>query len=269
MAPRNRLYFESRYRKLVRDLPQTVFYCPACKGGRRRRRGCPTCDGFGKLTRDSVQELIARKLLRACGARKGRFHGAGREDMDVRMLGRGRPFVFEVHDPKRPEADLDAVVDDIHAEYGDRIRIDPLRPVPRRRIGELKEAHHRKRYRIGVAVGGAVDPAVLDALAGRSLLVRQRTPERVVHRRADRIRERQIELRCIAPTPDDPELAFEVDVDADHGTYVKEFVSGDGGRTESSLAGLLGVPARCARLDVLEILDAPVAADADTEGGPG
>ena len=92
--PRCNLWLESRYRKLKRGLPQTVFYCPRCKGDRRRRQGCPQCEGFGKLTKESVQELIARRLVPAMQAKEGRFHGAGREDVDVLMLGRGRPFVY-------------------------------------------------------------------------------------------------------------------------------------------------------------------------------
>ena len=61
--PRSTLYLESRYRKLRRGLPQTIFYCPKCKGDRRRRRGCEACEGFGKLTKDSVQELIGRRVI--------------------------------------------------------------------------------------------------------------------------------------------------------------------------------------------------------------
>ena len=94
--PRSNLWLESRYRKLVRGLPQTIFWCPRCKGDRRRRVGCSECKGFGKLTRESVQELIGRRVLPTMAAKEGRFHGAGREDIDVLMLGRGRPFVFEV-----------------------------------------------------------------------------------------------------------------------------------------------------------------------------
>lgn len=30
-----------------------------------------------------------------------RFHSAGREDLDVRMLGVGRPFVFELEEARR------------------------------------------------------------------------------------------------------------------------------------------------------------------------
>ena len=84
--PLPKLYVEGRYRKLSRDLPQTVFFCPACRGHERRRHGCKTCEGFGKLTRESVQELITWVLGKAAGTRKAKFHGAGREDVDVRML---------------------------------------------------------------------------------------------------------------------------------------------------------------------------------------
>ena len=30
-----------------------------------------------------------------------KFHTGGREDIDVRMLGNGRPFVLEILDPKK------------------------------------------------------------------------------------------------------------------------------------------------------------------------
>jgi tRNA pseudouridine synthase 10 len=43
-------------------------------------------------------------------------------------------------------------------------------------------------------------------------------------------------------------------VHCQHGTYVKEWISGDEGRTTPSLASLLGVGARCRQLDVEEIL---------------
>ena len=57
-----------------------------------------------------MQELVARQLLPAYRARSGKFHGAGREDIDVRMLGRGRPFVFEVVGPRRHDVDLTVAV---------------------------------------------------------------------------------------------------------------------------------------------------------------
>ena len=78
--PQTKLFVEGRYKKYSRDLPQTVFFCPQCKGHPRRRRGCERCEGFGKLTRDSVQELIGWVLGAAFKTRKNKFHGAGRSD---------------------------------------------------------------------------------------------------------------------------------------------------------------------------------------------
>jgi tRNA pseudouridine synthase 10 len=251
----DKLYFESRYRKLVRDLPQTIFWCPTCKGSRKHRVGCETCEGRGKLSDDSVQELIARRILPAFRARRGKFHGAGREDIDVRMLGRGRPFVFEIEGPRYPEADLEDVWRRVQEQEAGRIEIEPFRQVGRERVAALKEGRFAKRYRVGVACGGAFDASCAAALEGQSFTLAQRTPSRVAHRRADLVRERSVRVLAVRGPAPDSDLPLEVDVDTAHGTYVKEWVSGDDGRTEPSLAALLGVPAECARLDVLEILD--------------
>ncbi len=249
--PKHRLYLESRYRKLVRGLPQTIFWCPSCKGHRRRRVGCGACGGRGKLTDDSVQELLARRILPAFRARSGRFHGAGREDVDVRMLGRGRPFVFEVVAPRREDVDLDALLARFHETAGDRVRCAPFRRVDRHRVREIKQASWAKRYLVGVAFDAPITAAQMARLEGRQLEIDQRTPVRVVHRRADLTRRRLVVVRAVRPAAD---VGVELEIETAHGTYVKEWVSGDGGRSRPSLTELCGAPAVCARLDVLDIL---------------
>jgi tRNA pseudouridine synthase 10 len=50
----------------------------------------------GKTTKDgSVEVHISDGCKEFFGAESGMLHGSGREDIDVRMLGRGRPFVME------------------------------------------------------------------------------------------------------------------------------------------------------------------------------
>ncbi len=247
------VFLESRYRKLVRDLPQTVLYCPACKGNRRRRRGCPQCEGRGRLADDSVQQIIGRTLAPLFGAHACRFHGAGREDVDVRMLGRGRPFVFEVVAPARPDQDLG----DLHAQVAlraaGRIELDPFQPSSRERVRFWKTATFDKTYLVRARLGGvpAVEP---HALVGQEVDVDQRTPARVAHRRADLTRPRQVAILAVAALATGE---FDLTVRCTHGTYVKEWVSGDEGRTVPSLAALLDSPAVCTQLDVLDIGDAP------------
>ena len=249
--PRSNLYLESRYRKLRRGLPQTIFYCPKCKGDRRRRRGCGHCEGFGKLTKDSVQELIGRRVVPQMQAKAGKFHGAGREDIDVLMLGQGRPFVFEVVGARNPNLDLEALRQDIVERAEGAIELAPFERVERKRVVYWKETHFDKVYRAEVAVESAPAAEALAQVQAFAGGILQRTPQRVAHRRADLERERR--LRVLSLKPRD-EGTLELRVVCQHGTYVKEWISGDEERTSPSLATLLGVGCRCAVLDVEEIL---------------
>jgi tRNA pseudouridine synthase 10 len=250
--PKVRLFLEGRYRKLVRDLPQTVFFCPECKGHPRRRRHCARCEGFGKLTRDSVQELVGWVVGAAFKTRKNKFHGAGREDLDVRMLGQGRPFVVEVIDPKVLDVDLAAVETEINRRNEGRLEIQNLHWADRSRVRVLKEEPHAKEYRATVELAHPVPEERWRALAGKRLSVTQQTPSRVAHRRADKERVRWIEFVELEPQG---ERCLSVRMRTEHGTYVKEAVHGEGGATRPSLAELLGVPCACLELDVLDILD--------------
>jgi len=252
--PKTKVYIEGRYRKLSRDLPQTVFFCPDCKGHPRRRKKCARCEGFGKLTRDSVQELVGWVAGKAFGTRKHVFHGAGREDVDVRMLGNGRPFVLELVEPKAFEVDLAALEAEINRRNEGRLEVLGLHWTEKSRIAILKETPHAKEYEALVELEGDVAPAALAALAGKRFEVVQRTPDRVAHRRAEKDRQRWIEFRALEPTGE--ERTLRVRLSTQHGTYVKEVLSGEDGNTNPSLASLLGVACRCRALDVLGILDA-------------
>lgn len=245
-----RVLFEGRYRKLVRDLPQTVFFCPDCKG-----RGCARCEGFGKLTKDSVQELIARVAMPRFKARRNKFHGAGREDLDVRMLGEGRPFVFEMLKAKRPDTDLGELQEEINRRWEGRIEVNGLRLCGRKRVAEIKEAQCAKEYRARVRFDEPQDAerveGVLRELQERGQVhLLQGTPSRVAHRRADKDRERWIRLVEWERDGDDWMLTIR----SEHGTYIKEAVSGDEGRTRPSLAQMFGAACACVELDVLAIL---------------
>ena len=57
---------------------------------------------------ESVEELLSEPILEATNGWQAKFHGAGREDIDVLMLGSGRPFVLEIKEPKIRKINLDA-----------------------------------------------------------------------------------------------------------------------------------------------------------------
>lgn len=83
----------------------------------------------------------------------------------------------------------------------------------------------------------------------------QRTPERVAHRRADKIRKRKV-LETSNPSikeDEDGNLVAEFSLRCESGTYVKETVHGDGGRTQPSIASLIKAKCTVEWLDVADI----------------
>jgi tRNA pseudouridine synthase 10 len=245
------LYLQGRYRKLDRTLPQTRWPCRRCQG-----RGCDTCGGTGKTYAESVEEIVAAPFLAATGGDGTRFHGMGREDIDARMLGRGRPFVLEILRPLRRTLDLPTVAGTLAQTAAGRVEVLDLAPAEAPDVVRVKEASPDKSYRVGV-VGATSVAKVNEALdLAMARAIAQRTPTRVAHRRADRVRTRRIvDARLV----DAAEGRFTLDLRTEAGTYVKEWVEGDGGRTEPSLAALVGVPLKVDFLDVLEIHDTEVA----------
>ena len=56
---------------------------------------------FSDIENLQVSEKIRNVLAKEFGASESRFNTSGREDIDVRMLGEGRPFCVEMRDCKR------------------------------------------------------------------------------------------------------------------------------------------------------------------------
>src|SRR5262249_13749108 len=88
------------------------------------------------------------------------------------------------------------------------------------------------------------------AIEGKTLL--QQTPSRVSHRRADLVRHRKVKHLEVVNLDGNRATIL---VKAEAGTYIKELISGDGGRTKPSVAGELGIKAECRRLEVTMIDD--------------
>ena len=344
-------YIYGRYKKHERGIPQTRWPCRACKG-----RGCIKCDHTGQQYPSSVQDLIGNPIIEFFDGREHAFHGMGREDIDVRCLGRGRPFVLEIKEPKRwdidyknamkivneqangsieitdvrrsnrsevvrvkdtpaeksytirfrvepltqPEFDvltapLDLTKEDVqkrgrgrrkHRRRGDR-KDNPTKPLERVEVSILEESELKKMKKAelvelcverGCESKGvkaelvanllATNPEpveylplpneatildIIEKLEGVNLA--QRTPERVAHRRADLVRRRKvIETRgAKVETDDSGKISVEFTLRCESGTYVKETVHGDDGRTQPSIASLIKAKCTVEWLDVGDI----------------
>ena len=82
----------------------------------------------------------------------------------------------------------------------------------------------------------------------KDLVVKQTTPVRVLHRRTAMIRDKIVHSMATEPIN---EHWFVLRLVTSAGTYVKEFVHGDLGRTEPNVGSLLGCNADIIQLDVL------------------
>ncbi len=243
------VYIYGRYRKLVRGIPQTHWPCRKCRG-----KGCPACNYTGKQYPESVEELVAGPFIAAAEADGAHLHGAGREDIDARMLGTGRPFVLELVSPKRRRLDIASLTEQVNRTAAGKVEISGTRITDKATVALLKETHAEKTYRAVVEFAGEVSEERLrEALAGMVGPIAQRTPVRVAHRRADLVRARRLisaDGRLLSPTE------AEITLRTEGGLYVKELISGDDGRTHPNLSERIGVPARVTALDVLSV-DSP------------
>ena len=344
-------YMYGRYRKLERGIPQTRWPCRACKG-----RGCERCEMTGLQYQKSVQDLIGNPLLSVFGSKEHAFHGMGREDIDVRCMGRGRPFVIEMKEPRLRIADPVELMKMINDNAEGSIDITSLRDSTRSEVVRLKETPAEKSYTIrfklmplneaeytvltapldltkenkgrsknkrkrrgdnkrdntkplpteietenvkpgkdklttmkkaelvalcveyGVKKSGTKDELIErilnveepvvetfdlpeDDFIIKSILslegvkLAQRTPERVAHRRADLVRRRTVfEVhQPVVEMMEDGSREIEVTMRCESGTYVKETVHGDSGRTQPSIASLLKAKCEVIWLDVGDI----------------
>ena len=243
------VFVYGRYRKLSRELPQTYWPCRDCRG-----KGCKRCNGTGKMYQTSVQEYIGEPIRAACEGVEHFLHGMGREDIDARMLGTGRPFVIEIRDPRKRNIDLVKLKEEINRLAKDQVEVSDLRLSNREEVRRVKLADPRKTYEVKVEFESHVERKVLEDLLSSmvNLEISQQTPTRVQHRRADLERKKTIISATLLEM--EGEVAL-IRLETQSGTYVKEFVHGDNGRTDPNLSKLLGVPSKVLSLDVTGILD--------------
>lgn len=242
----NPIFIEGRYRKLIRTIPQTKWPCRKCKG-----KGCEECNFTGKQYPESVEELLSEVVLKHTNGYEAKFHGAGREDIDVRMLGTGRPFVLEIKEPKIRKIDLKKIEEEVAISAKGKTEYLNLKFTERKRKAEIKESSPDtyKVYRALVKCEDDIKEEDLEKLQTLHI-IQQRTPIRVSHRRADKIREKEVK-EIKAEFIDSK--TFEMIIKTEGGLYIKELISSDEGRSNPSVSEVLSTQAICAELDVIEV----------------
>ncbi|KAJ1453188.1 hypothetical protein M885DRAFT_485916 [Pelagophyceae sp. CCMP2097] len=252
---RESLWLAGRYRKLSRHMPQSPWYI----------------DGVRKGI-SSVDEALTCAATPLCDCDAVKFQASGREDIDVRMLGRGRPFVVECVNPKRPpfpgdgfvesKALLDAFVAAVAAESSaNGTPLEVLEATISDKAGGAAMqagAEVKKKAYVAVVWSSSVitEADCLRLALMKNVNVDQLTPVRVMHTRSVANRVKVVHsLRLDKLNGHFATLHMQTSA----GTYIKEFVHGDLGRTRPSLADLLGAE----KADILQLDVADIEDDAD------
>jgi len=232
------VYVAGRYNKYSRVLSQTPW----------------VIDGVRK-TPDSVEELIGNPFVSLFNGTGCTFSSSGREDVDVRMLGTGRPFILEIHNPRKAKTpDIDVVeLEKTINQSTKLIQVRDCQIIPKEETEKIKEGeeHKRKVYRCVVCTSKPVSIQVLDKFKEQPFEIDQLTPLRVLHRRTLATRKKMIyrlTYEMINPQ------YFLIDLETQAGTYIKEFIHGDFGRTQPNLGSLLECTADILQLDVHSIV---------------
>lgn len=249
------IFIGGRYNKLSRKLSQTPWFING-----------------EKKVETSVQDLLCNPIAEIVKAESIKFLSSGREDVDVRNIYNGRPFAVELLNPRMTNITnelLTHLTDNIN-ESTKQVQITSnLKVLSRFDLKKLKEGENVKTkfYRaLCVCRGMGGDLPQLEHLNKmENIKIIQRTPVRVLHRRPLSPRTRIIykmrarwakphELKELLNTAAESADAFFVlDVKTQAGTYVKEFVHGDFGRTKPSLCDFLNVEVDIVALDVTSI----------------
>ncbi|XP_004292924.1 PREDICTED: putative tRNA pseudouridine synthase Pus10 [Fragaria vesca subsp. vesca] len=237
---RTQIYFGGRYLKYSRNVSQSCWIIDDERMGEA-----------------SVEEIIGSNILPICRGDKYKFHAAGREDIDVRMLGSGRPFLVEVQNARYVPSqesvkDLQAKINNLQNKL---VGVKNLKLVGSQSWDLMREgeAEKQKQYTALVWTSRILKDEDFQSISSvKDMHILQRTPIRVLHRRSPLERKRIIHWMRIERIVGSSQY-FLLHLCTQAGTYIKEFVHGDLGRTQPCFGSILDTRAEILRLDVTDV----------------
>ncbi len=226
---RGRLYIFGRYWKLASMISQ------------KRWKGKPW---------ESIEGIVGEAMVEVLGGKNYYMHASGREDVDAENEA-GRAFVMEIVEPNLFSFSPKALEEHVNKRAEGKVKVELYGRVGGEFVTLVSDSHFDKAYRayLSEELSEEEQEKVKKALEGA--VIRQRTPTRVLRRRANILRKRRVFRVSFGRD----ERGFYMYVLGEAGLYIKELVSGDSGRTTPSVAEVVGRPIQCTHLVVADIKD--------------
>ncbi|KAE8736177.1 pentatricopeptide repeat-containing protein [Hibiscus syriacus] len=237
---RTHIYLCGRYLKYSRNVSQTRWIIDEERMGEA-----------------SVEEVIGSNILPMCRGDNYKFHAAGREDIDVRMLGSGRPFLLEIQNARQvpSEETIKEIELKINCLENKLVGVKNLKVVGSQGWTLMREgeAEKQKQYCALVWISRPLEDEDVQSISLlNDMQILQKTPIRVLHRRSPLERQKIIHWMKIERIAGSSQY-FLLHLCTQAGTYIKEFVHGDFGRTQPSIGSILGCRAEIMQLDVTDV----------------
>ncbi|KAG5557195.1 hypothetical protein RHGRI_007462 [Rhododendron griersonianum] len=145
----------------------------------------------------SVEEIIGSNILPIFQGDNYKFHAAGREDIDVRMLGSGRPFLIEVQNARHVPSEMSVkeIERKINSMENNLVKVKNVKVVGSQGWSLIREgeAEKQNQYAALVWISHSLEDDDLKTLASfMDMPILQRTPIRVLHCRSPLEREKII-----------------------------------------------------------------------------
>ena len=226
------LIFTGRYMKRKRAVPQKQARCTACEG-----KGCDSCNNSGLSGYESVEGIVAKRLIDATGGTTPRFSWTGSEDRESLVLGEGRPFTVQVFDPKAR-----MFARSLRARGAGVSALLTALTSPQ---AELTEAP-RFSVKTRILVKCEKEPSCAElrkleeSLSGLQVSFESRSKSAIKRIYHARVRKNK-------------DGSFYLYAELDGGLGIKQFVGGSEGHYSSSVSKLMGQKCECVTFDILGV----------------
>lgn len=224
------IFLSGRYVKTTRGLPQKKDTCQTCLG-----RGCSLC-GYTRMSPfDSIEAIISRRVIEITKGDATKFSWLGGEDKDSLVLGKGRPFVVRVSNPKVRLLKRDLIIE----ANGLSAVIKQQSPNQSFQL----PSRFTTKTKISILAEGELSYKKLATLANvlENSEVSFRTKSKILKKKIYSVQVEQID-----------EKRFILTVNADGGLFIKQFVGGQE-YSEPNISKIIGIKCECEVFDVLEV----------------
>jgi tRNA pseudouridine synthase 10 len=224
------LFLNGRYVKTQRGLLQKKDKCQKCSGS-----GCALCSYLGASSFNSVEAILASRMLEITRGESPKFSWLGGEDKDSLVLGKGRPFLLRISNPKVRSLKTHIT-----------IKENGLYAVIKQREPQLSfqlPSHFITKTRITIQAEQDLCNNSLATLLNvlENSEVSFKAKSKILKKKIYSIKVEQIDGR-----------RFVLTMIADGGLLIKQFVGGQE-YIEPSISKIIGMKCECVAFDILEI----------------